>query len=80
MREFTVMFRSVQEISDFVTLSNRQSFSVQLVYHGLVLDANSILCVSYMGLNKPIGVRLRDDAQSEAFCAAIRPYLIAEPA
>ena len=80
MREFTVMFRSVQEISDFVSLTNRQSFAVQLLYHGIVLDANSILSISCLGLNKPVCVRLRDDAQSEAFCAAIRPYLIDEPA
>lgn len=80
MREFTVMFRTVQEISDFVSLANRQRFSVNLLYHGLVLDATSILSVSCMGLNTPIGVRLRDDAQAEAFCTAIRPYLVAEPA
>ncbi len=76
MREFTVMFRSVQEIGDFVSLTNRQSFSVQLLYNGVVLDASSILSVCALGLNRPMIVRLRDDAQTESFCTAIQPYLL----
>ena len=54
MREFTVMFRSVKEIGEFVSIANRQSFSVQLLYGSTVLDASSILSLCCLGLNRPL--------------------------
>ena len=42
VREFTVMFRSVKEIGEFVSIANRQSFSVQLLYGSTVLDVLSL--------------------------------------
>ena len=42
VREFTVMFRSVKEIGEFVSIANRQSFSVQLLYGSTVLDLSLI--------------------------------------
>ena len=56
MREFTVMFRSVKEIGEFVSIANRQSFSVQLLYGSTVLDASSILSLCCLGLNRPLTV------------------------
>ena len=50
VREFTVMFRSVKEIGEFVSIANRQSFSVQLLYGSTVLDASSILSLCCLGL------------------------------
>ena len=72
MREFTVMFRSVKEIGEFVSIANRQSFSVQLLYGSTVLDASSIL-------SRPLTGRVCGGEQSEDFCRAIQPYLV-EPA
>ena len=44
------MFRSVKEIGEFVSIANRQSFSVQLLYGSTVLDASSILSLCCLGL------------------------------
>ena len=74
VREFTVMFRSVKEIGEFVSIANRQSFSVSTV-----LDASSILSLCCLGLNRPLTVRVCGGEQSEDFCRAIQPYLV-EPA
>ena len=41
MREFSVIFRSVKEIGEFVSIANRQPFSVQLLYGSTVLDAKA---------------------------------------
>lgn len=79
MREFTVIFHSVKEIGEFVSIANRQTFSVQLLYGTTVLDAGSILSLCCLGLNRPLTVRVCDGAQSEAFCREIQPFL-AEPA
>ena len=77
MREFTVMFRSVKEIGEFVSIANRQSFSVQLLSGTAVLDASSILSLCCLGLNRPLTVRVCDGAQSEHFCREIQPYVVA---
>ena len=79
VREFTVMFRSVKEIGEFVSIANRQSFSVQLLYGSTVLDASSILSLCCLGLNRPLTVRVCGGEQSEDFCRVIQPYLV-EPA
>ena len=53
MQEFSVIFRSVKEIGEFVSIANRQPFSVQLLYGSTVLDAGSILSLCCLGLNRP---------------------------
>lgn len=78
MREFTVMFRTVKEIGEFVSIANHQPFSVQLLCGTAVLDASSILSLCCLGLNRPLTVRVCGEEQSEHFCREIQPYL-AEP-
>ena len=43
MREFTIMFHSVNEIAQFATIANRQPFPVHFNYKDSRLDAKSIL-------------------------------------
>ena len=38
MREFTVIFRSVQELSEFMALANQQPFDVLFVRAGGVVE------------------------------------------
>ncbi len=75
MREFSVIFRSVKEIGEFVSIANRQSFSVQLLYGSTVLDAGSILSLCCLGLNRPLTVRVCAGEQSEEFCREIQRFL-----
>ena len=42
MREFTVIFRSVQELSEFMALANQQPFDVLFVRAGGVSNAKSM--------------------------------------
>ena len=42
MREFTVQFRSVQELSEFMALANQQPFDVLFVRAGGVSNAKSM--------------------------------------
>ena len=79
MREFTVIFHSVKEIGEFVSIANHQPFSVQLLYGTTVLDASSILSLCCLGLNRPLTVRVCGGEQSETFCREIQPFVV-EPA
>ena len=76
MREFSVIFRSVKEIGEFVSIANRQPFSVQLLYGSTVLDAGSILSLCCLGLNRPLTVRVCAGEQSEEFCREIQRFLM----
>ena len=50
MREFTIMFHSVNEIAQFATIANRQPFPVHFNYKDSRLDAKSILSLCALPL------------------------------
>ena len=53
MREFTVIFRSVQELSEFMALANQQPFDVLFVRAGGVSNAKSMFSCLSLQLNSP---------------------------
>ena len=76
MREFTVMFRSVQEISEFMALANQQPFDVLFVRANGVSNAKSMFSCLSLQLNTPQTVRiLAEHVDVSEFCENMRPYL-----
>ena len=76
MREFTVMFRSVQELSEFMALANQQPFDVLFVRVGGVSNAKSMFSCLSVKLNTPQTVRiLAEHVDVSDFCENLRPYL-----
>lgn len=76
MREFTVIFRSVQEISAFMALANQQPFDVLFVRAGGVYNAKSLFSLMSLQLNAPQLVRVgAENTDISDFSAAIRPYM-----
>ena len=71
MREFTVMFHSVNEIAQFATIANRQPFQVHFNYKDSRLDAKSLLSLCALPLQTPVTVEIPDSAAWETFCADI---------
>ena len=67
MREFTVMFRSVQELSEFMALANQQPFDVLFVRAGGVSNAKSMFSCLSVKLNTPPPLLFVYNA---AFCLA----------
>ena len=61
MREFTVIFRSVQELSEFMALANQQPFDVLFVRAGGVSNAKSMFSCLSLQLNSPQMVRILAD-------------------
>ena len=69
MREFTVIFRSVQELSEFMALANQQPFDVLFVRAGGVSNAKSMYsCLSLQRI-------LADGVDVSEFCQNMQPYL-----
>lgn len=76
MREFTVLFRSVQELSEFMALANQQPFDVLFVRANGVSNAKSMFSCLSLQLNKPQEVRiLADGVDASEFCKNLRPFL-----
>jgi len=76
VREFTVLFRSAQDISEFMALANQQPFDVLFVRAaGGVCNAKSMFSFLSLQLNKPQTVRiLAEGVDVSAFCENVRPY------
>ena len=77
MREFTVIFRSVQEISEFMALANQQPYDVLFVRAGGgVCNAKSMFSCLALQLDRPQTVRiLAEHVDVSEFCENLRPYL-----
>ena len=76
MREFTVQFGSVQELSEFMALANQQPFDVLFVRAGGVSPAKSMFSCLSLQLNSPQLVRiLADGVDVSEFCENLQPYL-----
>ena len=76
MREFTVQFRSVQELSEFMALANQQQCDVLFVRAGGVSNAKSMFSCLSLQLNSPQLVRiLADGVDVSEFCENLQPYL-----
>ena len=77
MREFTVLFRSAQDISEFMALANQQPFDVLFVRKtGGVCNAKSMFSCLSLQLNTPQTVRiLAEGVDVSEFCENLQPYL-----
>ena len=76
MREFTVLFRSAQDISEFMALANQQPFDVLFVRVGGVSNAKSMFSFLSLKLNTPQTVRiLAEHVDVSEFCEHMRPFL-----
>ena len=75
VREFTIMFHSVNEIAQFATIANRQPFPVHFNYKDSRLDAKSILSLCALPLEAPVRVVLPEQVSCERFLADIQSFL-----
>ena len=67
MKEFTVVFHSAQELTEFVSVSNRQNFDVLLICGGAELNAKSIMRLFGVPMEQPVTVRIPAGANDAAF-------------
>lgn len=75
VREFTVMFHSVNEIAQFATIANRQPFPVHFNYKDSRLDAKSILSLCALPLQTPVTVELPERVADSSFLSDIAQFL-----
>lgn len=76
MREYTIVFRDVADIAQFVTVANRHPSRVELVHEESVYNAKSLLSLFCLQLHTPMIVRVYELASQESgFGTELAPFL-----
>lgn len=64
MRTHTILLKSVVDVKNFVNITNRYDFDIDLESGRYIVDAKSIMGIFSLDLSKPIKMHIHsDDAQ-----------------
>lgn len=66
MKEYTVKLNSINEVKEFVALTNRCAFDVDLMSGKYVIDAKSIMGIFSLDLAKPLKMTVHADGEQAA--------------
>ncbi len=66
MKEYTVKLNSINEVKEFVALTNRCAFDVDLMSGKYVIDAKSIMGIFSLDLSKPLKMIVHADGEQAA--------------
>lgn len=75
MKAFSIMLKTINDVKDFVNISNKYDFDVDLTSGRYVVDAKSIMGIFSLDFNKPIKVEVHS-ADCEKFYEEIKPFVI----
>lgn len=73
MTEMTINFKNLQDISDFVSILNKETGEFDLVSGRNVVDAKSILGVLSLDLSRPLKLIIYQ--KNESLISKLTPYL-----
>lgn len=66
MKEYTVKLNSINEVKEFVALTNRCAFDVDLMSGKYVIDSKSIMGIFSLDLSKPLKMIVHADGEQAA--------------
>lgn len=66
MKEYTVKLNSINEVKEFVALTNRCAFDIDLMSGKYVIDAKSIMGIFSLDLAKPLKMTVHADGEQAA--------------
>ncbi len=73
MVRFTVQFKSITDVKDFVHTVNLYPYDVDLSSGRYVVDAKSIMGIFSLELQRPITIEIHSD-QCDDLVSALTPY------
>ena len=77
MTRFTVQFKSITDVKEFVRIVNKYPYDVDLSSGRYVVDAKSIMGIFSLELQKPINIEIHAD-ESEDLVSELNPFRIAD--
>ena len=75
MKALNVLFKSINDVKDFVNIVNKYDFDVDLASGRYVVDAKSIMGIFSLDLSKPIKVEVHTDNCGK-FCEEIKNFTV----
>jgi len=78
MKEYTVKLNSIDEVKEFVALTNKCAFDVDLMSGRYAIDAKSIMGIFSLDLAKPLKMIVHADDEQAADFADEAAKFIAE--
>ena len=75
MKSFNVMLKSINDVKDFVNVSNRYDCEIDLSSGRYVVDAKSIMGIFSLDLSKPIKVEIQCE-DSEKFFDEVKKFVV----
>jgi phosphotransferase system HPr-like phosphotransfer protein len=71
------MLTSINDVKNFVSIANDQSYEIDLVSGRYIIDAKSIMGIFSLDLTKPIRVEIHaSDGESAAFANLVKEYMV----
>ncbi len=66
MKELKVMLYTIEDVKEFVNITNKYEFDCDLVSGRYAVDAKSIMGIFSLDLSKPLGMVIRGEGAAEA--------------
>ena len=78
MKELKVKLESIESVKEFVGMTNRCAFDIDLVSGRYAVDAKSIMGIFSLDLSKPIDLNIHAETESsvEEILNVLAPYII----
>ena len=73
MKTFNILLKSINDVKDFVNISNKYDFDIDLTSGRYIVDAKSIMGIFSLDLSKAIKVEVRSD-NANAFYNEVKGF------
>jgi phosphotransferase system HPr-like phosphotransfer protein len=73
MKTFNILLKSINDVKDFVNISNRYEFDIDLTSGRYVVDAKSIMGIFSLDLSKAIRVEAHSE-NPDAFYGEVKRF------
>jgi phosphocarrier protein HPr len=75
MKTFSILLKSITDVKDFVNISNKYDFDIDLTSGRYIVDAKSIMGIFSLDLSKPIKVEIQTEDCGN-FCEEIKNLIV----
>ena len=75
MKKMKISLSSIEDVKEFVALTNSYSFDSDLVSGRYAVDAKSIMGIFSLDISKPIELNIHAESGIDEIMATLKPYL-----
>ena len=75
MSELSIMIPNREAVGDFVALTSKLPYEIDLVQGSKIVDAKSVLGIIYMGLGKVLNLKVRTENLADAK-VSLKDYIV----